>query len=93
MFGLNFTSARGMACPATAYRLRAWPDLPESVRTAAVYQAFSRMSQGPVTLQWFIVHSRLAPQQAHTLFERLTGDGQIEIIDIGRFHDREAIRH
>jgi hypothetical protein len=71
--------------PAHAYRLKAWPCLPDRVRTAAVYRAFSRMCQGPVSLRWFVEATRLAPQQAQALLAGLVASGELESIDIAKF--------
>jgi hypothetical protein len=75
------------AGPATAFRLLAWPDLPQPARTAAVYQALSRMSQGPVTLQWFVDHSRLRPREADQLFGSMIRNGQLKMIDLAKFQE------
>ena len=78
------------AYPARAYRLRSWPELPSGARTAAVYQALSRMTQGPVSLQWFIEQSRLRPRDADELFGWMVGNGQLQIIDLAKFQDPHA---
>ena len=86
MFGFKKSGpARGVAYPATAYRLRAWPELPESSRTAAVYRAFSRMSMGPVTMPWFMSQTGMPGPAAARLFDQLVGDGKVEMIDLDRF--------
>ncbi len=73
-----------------AYRLRAWPELPDRLRTAAVYQAFSRMCQGPVSLGWFVDRSRMPPEAARNLFDFLVSQGDLEEIDVARFAVTEA---
>ena len=37
-----------------AYRLKLWPAIPDRFRTARVLRACSRMSVGPVTVNWFL---------------------------------------
>ena len=83
---------RDSELPSPAYRLRAWPDLPDALRTAAVFQAFSRMSQGPVSLPWFIRQTRLRPDDARDLFEQLVLGGQLQVIELAGFrpdHSRQ----
>lgn len=36
------------------YRLKHWPDLPESLKTAGVYRTLSVMGQRPVNRHWMI---------------------------------------
>lgn len=79
--------AASLAWPATAYRLRSWPQLPDATRTAAVYRAFSRMSLGPVTLRWFAVRTGLPTRTVEALFDRLVDAGTLEKIDLTRFRD------
>lgn len=64
-----------------AYRLRAWPELPEDFRTAPVLRAFSRMTLGPVTHAWFLDRSRLAPAEAEALLASLVDREYVERID------------
>lgn len=97
MFGWKITRAsspESLACPATAYRLRGWPELPDRARTASVYRALSRMCQGaPVTLSWFMAQTRLGPRAADDLFNFMVGNGQLEIIDLSRFQNGPAVAH
>ena len=54
-----------------AYRLQAWPELPEAFRTAPVLRALSRMTLEPVTHAWFLDRTRLAPTEAERLLAYL----------------------
>ncbi len=65
-----------------AYRLRAWPELPEDFRTAPVLRALSRMTLGPVTHTWFLDSTRLAPTQAERLLAHLVARDDVERIDL-----------
>lgn len=67
------------------FRLRAWPDLPERGRTAAIYRMLSVMSQQPVNRQWIVTNSRMAPLELDALLLALVADGSIEVIDPARF--------
>lgn len=68
------------------YRLRVWPDLPPSSKTAGIFRALSVMSNRPVNRRWFVEHSRLPAAQADRLLQRLVDEGSVEVIDPGRFH-------
>lgn len=71
--------------PAAAYRLTAWPDLPDGERTAAVYQALSRMSHGPVSHSWFLDRTKMQRAAAEALLDRLLRAGHATRIDISGF--------
>ena len=93
MFGWKKNlSALPAACPAVAYRLLAWPELPEHARKVNVYRALSRMSLGPVSLEWFVAHSGLRVPQADALLNDMVGHGQLEIIDLKRFQGQLPLR-
>jgi DNA-binding IclR family transcriptional regulator len=64
-----------------AYRLRAWPELPQRFRTAPVLRALSRMTLGPVTHTWFLDRTRLAPTEAERLLAYLVAREYVERID------------
>ena len=70
-----------------AYRLRAWPELPDAFRTAPVLRALSRMTLGPVTHAWFLDRTRLAPAQAEALLARLVAHEYLERIDFAAASD------
>lgn len=71
-----------------AYRLRAWPALPAAFRTAPVLRALSRMTLGPVTHEWFLDRTRLAPAQAEALLGDLVAHEFVERIDFAAASDR-----
>ncbi len=70
---------------ALIYRLRTWPDLPASNKTARLYRALSVMSHRPVNRRWFIEHSNLSPAKAERLLQRLVDEGSVEVIDPAKF--------
>lgn len=67
------------------FRLKAWPQLPESDRTAEIYRMLSVMSSQPVNRQWLQARCRLAPKQLDELLLQLLRDGALEVIDPTRF--------
>lgn len=74
------------------YRLKSWPELPEVGRTADIYRIFSVMSQRPVSRQWILARSRMAPEQLDQLLLMLEAEGVLEVIDPARFAGREALQ-
>ena len=74
------------------YRLRSWPELPETGRTADIYRIFSVMSQRPVNRQWILARSRMVPEQLDQLLLMLEAEGVLEVIDPRRFAGREALQ-
>lgn len=71
------------------FRLKAWPQLPESGRTAEIYRVLSVMSSQPVNRQWLLARCRMAPQQLDQFLQQLIADGALEVIDPARFAGRE----
>ncbi|HEX7890546.1 MAG TPA: hypothetical protein VF522_14385 [Ramlibacter sp.] len=67
------------------FRLRAWPQLEESGRTAEIYRMLSVMSSQPVNRDWLESRCRMAPQQLDALLQKLVAEGALEVIDPGRF--------
>lgn len=67
------------------YRLRHWPDLPPSSRTADVYRALSVMSHRPVNRHWILAHSKLQALQVDRLLQRLVAENAVEVIDRTRY--------
>jgi hypothetical protein len=74
------------------FRLKAWPQLPESGRTAEIYRVLSVMSNQPVNRQWLLARCRMAPHQLDKFLMHLVEEGALEIIDPARFVGRET-RH
>ena len=74
------------------FRLKAWPQLPESGRTAEIYRMLSVMSSQPVTRQWLLARCSMAPRQLDALLELLVADGALEVIDPAVFAGRQPAR-
>jgi hypothetical protein len=72
------------------YKLRYWPDLPASMRTANVYRALSVMSHRPVNRPWLLAHTRLQVAQLDLLLRRLQNQEAIEVIDATRYAPDKA---
>jgi hypothetical protein len=72
------------------FRLKAWPQLPGSERTAEVYRMLSVMSSQPVNRQWLLARCHLAPRQLDELLLRLQAEGALEVIDPLRFAPSQA---
>jgi hypothetical protein len=70
------------------FRLRAWPQLEESGRTAEIYRMLSVMSSRPVNREWLESRCRMAPQQLDELLQKLVAEGALEVIDPTRFATR-----
>lgn len=92
MAGARFSETRpatfgGDAVPRgdLIYRMKAWPQLPESGRTAEVYRMLSVMSSRPVNRQWLLSRSRMDVQQLDALLGQLVADGALEVIDPAGF--------
>lgn len=69
------------------YRLKQWPQLPDGMKTAAVYRALSMMSHRPVNRRWIMKNSRLKEKQVDQLLQRLVDDDVVEVIDSSQFRD------
>ncbi len=67
--------APGLADDPHLYALGAWPDLPEGLRTAAVYRLLSVMTVRPVPRQWMARQSGLGPDAIEALLQWLDGIG------------------
>ena len=67
------------------YRLKHWPELPASSRTADVFRALSVMSNRPVNRHWILTHSKLQAQQVDRLLKRLVDDDCVDVIDAGKY--------
>jgi hypothetical protein len=72
------------------FRLKAWPQLPGSDRTAEVYRMLSVMSSQPVNRQWLLARCHLAPRQLDDLLLRLQDEGALEVIDPRHFSASQA---
>ncbi len=60
-----------------AYRLRAWPELPDLLRTAPVYRLMSVMTVRAVSRQWMLDQSRLQARDLDALLAYLKAGGEL----------------
>jgi hypothetical protein len=67
------------------FRLKAWPQLPETGRTAQIYRMLSVMTQQPVNRQWLLARCGMEPKQLDALLLKLVADGALEVINPARF--------
>jgi hypothetical protein len=67
------------------FRLKAWPQLPESGRTAEIYRMLSVMSSQPVNRRWLLSRCTMAPDQLDALLLKLLDEGVLEVIDPSGF--------
>jgi hypothetical protein len=74
------------------FRLKAWPQLPESGRTAEIYRMLSVMSSQPVNRQWLLARCSMPPAQLDALLLQLMAEGAVEVIDPAQFAGREPCR-
>lgn len=61
----------------TAFRLRAWPELPDLLRTAPVYRLLSVMTVRAVSRQWMLEQSRLREHDLDALLAHLRVGGEL----------------
>lgn len=65
-----------------AWRLCAWPELPEPLRTARVLRLLSTMSVRPVNRQWMLWQSGLAPRVLDALLAQLMQAGALKRVEL-----------
>lgn len=63
------------------YRLRQWPQLPASVKTAEVLRLLSLMSSRPLRRSWILGRTRLKEKQLDSLLRRLAAQQALDVID------------
>src|SRR3954464_10984847 len=63
------------------YRLRRWPELPQSLRTADVLRLLSLMSNRPISRSWMENYSKVPPQRLLALLERLKSQDALEEVN------------
>jgi hypothetical protein len=63
------------------YRLRCWPPLPAQCRTSRVFRVLALMSQTPVSQQWLLARSGLAPLQVDELILNLVVQRAVDVSD------------
>ncbi len=61
----------------TAFRLIAWPELPDLLRTAPVYRLLSVMTVRAVSRSWMLAQSRLQAHELDALLARLQASGEL----------------
>ena len=74
------------------FRMKSWPQLPESGRTAEIYQMLSVMSSQPVNRRWLLHRCRMAPKELDKLLVQLVREGALEVIDPAKYADRDPAR-
>ena len=62
-----------------AYRICGWPELHESMRTAAVYRLLSTMSVRAVSRPWMLWKSELPSELVDRLLETLQQQGMLQV--------------
>lgn len=70
---------------AMIYKLKRWPDLPSTTRTANVLRALSMMSTRPVNRTWLLAHSKLPAHQVDQLLQRLVAQGAVDVVDGSKY--------
>jgi len=61
----------------TAFRLRAWPELPDLLRTAPIYRLLSVMTVRAVSRSWMLEQSRLQARDLDALLAHLSAGGEL----------------
>ena len=74
------------------YRLKSWPELGDSERTAEIYRILSVMSSQPVNRQWLAARCTMPAQDLDKLLRQLVAQGALEVIDPARFAGREPLQ-
>ncbi len=74
------------------FRLKAWPELGDSERTAEIYRILSVMSSQPVNRQWLAARCTMPAQDLDKLLHHLVSQGSLEVIDPARFAGREPLQ-
>jgi len=64
------------------YRLRCWPPLPAQCRTSRVFRVLALMSRTPVSQQWLLARSGLAPAQVDELILNLVVQRAVDVSDL-----------
>ena len=72
------------------YRLKHWPELPGSLRTAEVLRLVSLMSSRPLRRSWILDRTRMNEQRLDLLLRRLTAQKAVDVLDPSRLPDRPA---
>ena len=67
------------------YRLRHWPDLPDSLHRADVLRTLSVMSSRPVNRAWMLRSSKLPAETIDHLLQLLATRGDLEVVNTSGF--------
>lgn len=70
---------------ALVYRLKHWPVLHETHKTAGVYRVLSVMSSRPVNRSFMLAQSRLPPHELESLLHNLKQERAIQVTDISEY--------
>lgn len=76
--------------PGLIYRLRRWPTLPASLKTADVLRLLSLMSSRPVSHAWILTHGNVRREKLERLLLHLRSQEALETINPASF---PAARH
>jgi hypothetical protein len=72
------------------YRLRHWPRIPSTWKTADILRTLSVMSSRPVNRRWIAGHSRLDPRGVDLFVQMLVDQGAVDIVDPTQFQRRAS---
>lgn len=64
------------------FRLRCWPPLPAQCRTSRVFRVLALMSHTPVSQQWLLARSGLAPTQVDELILNLVVQRAVDVSNV-----------
>ena len=70
------------------YRLKHWPELPGSLRTAEVLRLVSLLSSRPLRRSWILSRTRLDEKRLDRLVARLSAQQALDVLDPSRLPDR-----
>jgi hypothetical protein len=85
-------SPKPPAQPDLIYRMKAWPELNGTIRTAEIYRILSVMSSQPVNRQWLQARCTLTPDELDRFLVQLVEQGALEVIDPASFAGRAPAR-
>lgn len=74
------------------YRLRRWPSLPSSLKTADVLRLLSLMSIRPVSHAWILAHGKVGREKLEHLLLHLRTQQAVETINPASFPAAQRAR-
>lgn len=80
------------SAPSLIYRLRRWPTLPSSLKTADVLRLLSLMSSRPVSHAWILTHGKVTREKLDRLLLHLRAQEAVETINPASFPAAHAGR-